>query len=277
MNQLSITVPIGLGDLIYLRAMLDEVKHNFSQIKIKFHKEIIKSYGFDPEYSKFLDDIGQLLFSEIPYMITEEEGIPFYGLVTICNDHHIRAVKPRLANILCKGTPLDINDEYIVMITKVRYLNRNHLDERVRSFWQVMNELSQKYKIVVLGERVVEPMRDYIGHNSNGTEVIYSIYNSIIEHIPNDRIIDLTIPALGITSPQLTQIQQDCLIMNKAKLIVTLGVGGGFCMATAVGNVVGYRIDQDPIADIVFPQEYDDARVTKDWGRFISLLQGYLQ
>ena len=101
--------------------MLDNVKDRYTEIKIKFHREIIKSHGLDPAYHKFLDDIGSLLFSEPPYVITDEPGIPFYGMVSICVDFGIPPVKPTLINLLCKGEPLNLDGEYIVMVTKARY------------------------------------------------------------------------------------------------------------------------------------------------------------
>lgn len=274
MSELKITVPIGVGDILYLKAMLDNVKSRYSTIKIKFHRELIKAHHLDPAYDQFLDEIGALFFSEPPYALTDEPGIPFYGMVSICNDNKIAATKPNLAHLLCHGTPLDVEGGYIAMVTKTRYLDRNWLNDRVMSFWEVMNELSQKYKIVILGERVVEPNADYVHHNSQGKEMIYSIYDSIIGNIPNDKIIDCSIPALGQTSPKLSQIKQDCLLMNQAKFVVTLGVGGGFCMATSVAKkVVGFRNDQDPLADTVFSHEYPDAFVTKDWNSFIFHLR----
>jgi hypothetical protein len=278
MNQLAITVPIGLGDIIYLKAMLDAVKQRYSIIKIKFHREIIKAYGIDPAYHNFLDEIGPLFFSEPPYVITTEEGIPFYGMVSICNDNRIPPLKPNLVHLLCKGTPLDLNDEYIVLVTKVRYLNRNLLDERILEFWNVINQLSEKYKIVILGEKQLEESYDYREHNSHGVDIIYSIYNSIVEHVPPNKLMDKTIPALGRTSPKLSQIQQDCLIMNKAKFVVTLGVGGAFCMSTAVANTIGFRLDDDSIANVVFGNCYEssDSFICKDWNRFIQHLRMHI-
>jgi len=274
MSILRITIPIGLGDIIYVKAMLDAIPNRYDQIKIKYHREIIQSYKFDPGYNKFLDDIGALFFSNPPYVITEEPGIPFYGLVSICQDHGITPVKPRLQHLMCKGEPLQIDGEYIVMVTKVRYLSRHLLDTKVMEMWNIIKQLSTKYKIVILGEREVQMHAGYV---QIGTNDVYSIYDSIKHHVPEDRIIDLSIPALGISSPSLSQIRQDCLIMNKAKFVITLGVGGGFCMATAVANVIGYREDSDSIANVVFSSEYPDAVVTGSWNRFIYKLGEYLQ
>ena len=269
MAEIAINVPIGLGDLIYLKAMLDPVKHKYDKIKIKFHREIVGFYNINSEYNKFLDDIGALFFSEKPYELTNEPGIPFYGMVSVCNDNGITPIKPHLPHLLCKGTPVDVGGDYLVINTKVRYLDRQELDKIIMTFWTQLNRLSQRYRIVILGEREVELHR---GYEELGSQHVYSIYNSIRENIPADRLVDLSIPALGKTAPSLQQIQQDCLTMSRAAFVVTLGIGGGFCMATAVANTIGYRTDNDPIADRVFAREYSNAIVTKDWGYFINQL-----
>lgn len=272
MSELAVTIPIGIGDIIYVKAMLDAVKHRYDTIKIKFHREIVRSYNFDPNYNSFLDDIGALFFSESPYVLTDEPGIPFYGVVSICTDNQITPLKPSFKNLLCKGSPLQLDGEYIVMVTKSRDLPKEDLDARVMEMWQVLQEVSKKYKVVILGEREVQMHQGYVDMGPNN---VYSIYSSIIDHIPNDRLLDLSLPALGINSPSLTQIRQDCLTMSGAKFVLTLGIGGGFCLATAVGNTIGYRWDNDPIADVVFSKQYEDAMVTKEWSKFISTLKRY--
>lgn len=270
MKAIRITIPIGLGDLIYTKAMFDSILNHFSEIRIKFHREIIEFYKINHDYNKFLDEMGALLFSNPPYVLTSESGIPFYGLVTICQEHNITPTKPNLSQILCKGESLNLGEEYIAIATKSRYLDRQYFDQRAPSFWQAMNKIAQKYKIVILGEKVVEFNSGYAEMGSNA---VYSIYNDIMNNLPHDRLIDLTVPALGQTAPQLLKIQQDCLIMNEAKYVITLGIGGGFCMATAVSKyAIGFRIDQDPIADVVFNRDYPDAIITKDWDRFLRLL-----
>ncbi len=271
MNILRVSIPIGLGDLIYTKAMLDSVKHLYNQIHIRIFRDIISSYGIDPKYNNFLDEIGNLFFSEPPYILTSE-NIPFYGLVDVCTSNSIMPVKPNLKNLLCEGTTIDVGEEYIVLVTKVRYMAREHFEEKRGQLFDTLRQLSQKYKIVILGEREVQ----FNGGYTSFVGGIYSIYNDIIQHIPSDRLLDLSMSALGITAPNLINIRQDCLTMSRAKFVVTMGVGGGFCMATAVANTIGYRIDQDPIADAVFDREYSDALITKDWSYFINKLQSYL-
>lgn len=271
MTIFKATIPIGLGDLIYTKAMFDNIKHLYSEIHLNIYRDIISFYGIDSSYNKFIDEIGSLFFNESPYILTSE-NIPFYGLATMCRDSGVTPIKPGLKHLLCKGIPIDINEEYIAIVTKVRYMTREHFNEKKGELFDLLRQLSQKYKIVILGEREVQLNAGYVEF-SNG---IYSIYPDIIQNISADRLVDLSVPALGITAPNLSNIQQDCLTMSRAKFVITIGVGGGFCMATAVANTIGYRIDQDPIADVVFNQEYPDAVVTKDWPYFLSKLRLYL-
>lgn len=273
MSVIETFIPIGLGDLIYVKAMLDPVKHNFSQIKIALHKELIKVFhGNSVGYSDFLDDICKLFFTESPYILGLNSGA-FRSPMQIASDYNVSLQKPELNNLLCQGDSLNLGDEYIVLTTKIRYISKNKLNEISNEFWAIINLLSKKYKIVVLGEKIVEMNQEYIYHTA---ESIYSIYDNIVAHIPADRLVDLTIPALGITSPNLQQVQQDCLIMSEAKLNITLGVGGNFCMATAVGNTVGYRTDNHDIFEIIYNKHYPKAVITKDWSTFIQTLREYL-
>lgn len=273
MSILELAVPIGLGDLIYIKAMLDSVKFRYSQIRIMFHRGLIADFrGNNPEYHTLLDDIGKLFFSEPPYILTTSGGI-FRGPMRISTDESMPLQKPELGHLLCKGTPLNLDGEYIVLTTKVRYLSKAKLNAISKELWSTINSLYNKYKIVILGERVVEMNSEYIHHTS---EHIYSIYDDIINNVPASKLLDLTIPALGITTSNLQQIQQDCLIMKNAKFVMTLGVGGNFSMATAVANTIGYRADQHDIFEVIYNREYSNAIVTKDFARFISALKQYL-
>jgi hypothetical protein len=271
MNVIGMTVAIGLGDLIYIKSSFDAVKNNYSQIKIRFNRSIIGSVGRSLEYNQFLDDIGQLFFSQPPYVLCDEP-FPYREGLRVYTDFAIKPQKPELGHLLCKGTPLNLDCPYIVMTTKLRYFERDHFNGISPQLWSSVRDLATTHKIVVLGEREVEMNGEYQVHTDKH---IYSIYNDIKNNVPADRLVDLTFPALGITSPKLSQVQQDCLIMRDARLVITLGVGGNFCMATAVGNAVGYRTDDEPIADYVFRMEYPNAHITKDWNKFRHELGKY--
>src|SRR5208283_5410839 len=139
--------------------------------------------------------------------------------------------KPELGHLLCKGQSLSIGD-YIVITTKVRTVPKSMFYPLSIQLWATLQKLSEKYKFVILGEREVEARKEYIKYYENNT--IFGIYDQIISNIPNDRIVDLTIPSLGNTPSNLKQIQQDCLIMKEAKFVITIGNGGNLGLSGAV-------------------------------------------
>ncbi len=266
------SIPIGLGDLIFIKGQLDTFKSNFDLIKIKFHTELIEKFRDNgPGYDLFLSEIAKLFFSEAPYQITEEP-LPFRSQIEICNDYGLPSTKPDLKHLLCAGDSLNIGP-YIVLSTKIRYLPRTVFNQHAPELWSILRELSKKYKIVVLGERVVEMNAEYRHHTA---EHIYSIYEDLIQNIPQEALVDMTIPALGISSPELSKVRQDCLILRDSEFVITFGVGGNFCMAVATANVIGYRDDDEITAERVFSKFYPDVKVTKDWNQFVSLLRNYL-
>jgi hypothetical protein len=274
MKTFGANVPIGLGDLIYMKAMFDPVKDSFSEINLNFHREGITLSKKDDNYNVFLDDLGNLLFGQEPYKIDTGNQYPYCRLAEVVTSYGITPQKPELADILCSGTSLSLDEPYIVINTKVRALERKLLNGKMPEFWTCLLQLVKKYKVVILGERAIEMNGEYIVYTN---EFIYSLYPEIIKHVPTDRLIDLTVPALGITSPILSQIQQDCLIMNQAEFVINFGIGGGFCLASAVANLIGYRYDDDFVADCVFENKvYDNATVTKNWNTFISKIRTYL-
>lgn len=263
----------GIGDntmaLSYANQAL--AANKFDEIHFTHHAPIVeKQKNNAPEYWKFLHDIGELFFSKLPYVYNSGQ-YPFKSAEGLIADFGIIPIKPSYKHLLCKGNSLNLNQEYIVITTKLRYFDKSIFFQLAPQLWKTIRELSKKYKIVLMGERVVEMCPDYLDHGANQ---IYGIYEQIIANIPN--LLDITIPALGITAPNLTQIQQDCLIMSEAKFVITLGVGGNFCMAMATSNMIGFRIDNEPIADAIFSRPYPDAVVFKDWNQFINKLMSYV-
>jgi hypothetical protein len=275
-------IPTSLGEIINFKYHLDLVKDNYDEIKLGFakglwdnalHTESVDWVHRKILWEKFLTDIGQLFFSTSPYIIdpcptvwrgSVEMLVPYLG---------ISPQKVELANLLCKGESLNLLDKYIVITTKVRHIDKTVLFSLLNQFWPLLNKLSDKYKIVILGEKQVEMRKEYDLIKNE----VFGIYNDIITNVPSDKIIDLTVPALGETVSDLSKIQQDCLIMNEAEFTITFGVGGNFCLATSVSNMaIGFRADNIPFTDIIFnDKEYTNAFITKNWSHFISKLRGY--
>ena len=275
-------IPTSLGEIINYKYHLDMIKHNYDQILLNFHLPLLE-YGLHTDapdrsqkkklWEKYLYDIGQLFFSEPPYVLMNGPQVFCGDLIHLIKKIGIAPRKPNLDYLLCKGTSLNLGEEYIVITTKAREVSRNIFFPLSIQLWNILKRLSTKYKIVILGERLVEMRKEYLIYKNE----IFGIYEQIIANIPTDRIIDLTVPALGETVAALKDIQQDCLIMKEAKFTLSIGIGGNCCLSCASSNMaIGYRNDNNKLADTIYNQEYTNAVVTKDWNRFIHTLEKYL-
>jgi hypothetical protein len=274
MKKIATSICLGLGDNIVARMVFDTIKHEYDSIKITHDKNVMVSYKRnDHPYVKFLGDVGRLLFTEPPYSFDMNGNYPPIHTYNTISSIPVNARCKHLQHLLCHGIPLDINEEYIVITTKIRSIPRKKFFPVSIQLWRVLQQVSKKYKIVVMGEREVERNVEY----TNMNDWVYGIYDQIISNIPADRIVDLTVPALGITAPEVTKIQQDGLIMQKAKLVITLGLGGNVWLAVATSSrIIGYRSDEDrdSSADLLL-SHFDHVRVYKNWKEFINKLKEY--
>jgi hypothetical protein len=272
MNWLKYTIAVGIGDNLVARIYFDAVKHKYDQIRISHDKNIIREYrNNDPAYCRFLQEFGSLIFNDPPFYF-DAATYPQIHTERVVRDLNIIPKKTNIDQLLCRGASLELGEEYIVITTKIRVVAKNSFLPKSIGLWRVLRKLSQKYKIVVMGEQVVELSKEYRGN----TDSIFGIYEQIISNVPADRLIDLTIPALGIIAPTLSKLQQDCLIMKEAKFTITLGIGGNLWLAVACGNIIGWRTDHDHVTDLICNGAYPTVYLTKNWDHFIDKLGSYL-
>lgn len=274
MKEISTSICLGLGDNIVARIIFDTVKQEYSAIRISHDQNIMRIYNRgDIGYRTFLRDIGRLFFTEPPFIFSETTTYqPIHTFNTIQNLPN-RPVSHNLQHLLCRGTPLDLGEEYIVISTKIRGISKKKFLPLSAQLWRTLQNVSQKYKIVVVGEREVERNMEY---TQLSTDNVYEIYSHIMANIPSDRVVDLTVPALGNTAPTLVKIQQDGLIMQQAKCVITFGLGGNVWLAIATSNrVIGFRAieDNDGSADMLL-SKITNTQIVKDWNHFVSMVGG---
>lgn len=275
---MKIGINVGLGDNIITRLLLDRIKHNYDEIRISHNKKVMENYrDNDPKYWEFLDEIGSLIFSEKPYIFDKQDyksyaPVDYYNLISDPNTS--KDSKPNL-DYLCQGQSLNINKEYIVITTKVRVLPNNVLFPLMDQFYSTIKPLCTKYQIVILGEREVEISKEY----AMFPQSIYGLYDNIVNNLSKDIILDLTIPSLGITTPSIKQIRQDLLIMKEAKFVVVFGIGGNFCMSSAVANTINFRRDDEfPLTQLVNKingSHYSNVFTTQNWQQFLLEIEKY--
>jgi hypothetical protein len=270
---MNITIPGGIGDLIMIRGYLDSIKHQHHEIKVSPSREILRIWRPDDDkYPIFLEQLGKILFSDAPFKF-EWGDFPYYDQPQLVKSFYINPRRFDLSHLLCKN-PVQMEEPYIIITTKVRFVFKQTLFPMLNQLWQALQTASKKYKIVIMGEREVERSKEYqIDTNPQG---VYSLYEQMVANLPADRIIDLTVPALGITPPNIIKLLSDCNIIRGAKCVVTVGVGGNFGLSLATAKcTLGYRNDEiqvDKNLDCVYDnKEFSDGTcITKNWSQFIE-------
>lgn len=275
MKILEANIPVGIGDLIYIKSQLDLAKDNFDQINITFDDWVLSTYREDKyQYIDFLNQFSKLLFND-PFYKLNKGIFKFKTQMDIYQEYNLPPVIPNLKNILPLDKKNDFNYKYIVINTKCRYLNIANYAEIYDEFWIIVKLIAKKYKIIVLGERVVEETKEYKIH---GKDNVYSIYSDVLKNIPHDCLIDLTVPKLGITTPNLNKIRYDASIMRDAEFVINLGLGGSFCIASSVANLICYRFDNDLVADFLFGdyRAHNSSLITKNKKIFLEELKRHV-
>lgn len=268
MKKISTSICLGLGDNIIARIIFDTIKHQYSEIRISHDQAVINLYKKgDVGYLAFLNNIGRLLFTEPPYIFDKVPHTPIHTMNAIKSFSPI--AKPNLQYLLCKGIPFNIDCEYIIITSKIRMIPKNKFLPASIDLWRALKKLSDKYKIVIMGERNLDESAAY--RQDLPANIAYSIYDQVISNLPLNRVVDLTVPSLGLIAPDLVKIQQDGLIMQGSKAIITLGDGGNLWHAAATGNkIIGYRDDNDHNADLLLNPNFTHVKMHKVWKEFIK-------
>ena len=255
--------------------MLDRFKHLYERINISFYTEYILAYrnGEQGNY-KFLNDLAQLLFSEPPYnYIPEGHTARHFNPQEIQDHFAITMTHPDLAHIICDPNYYHGLSNYIVINTKVRALNKPVFDKIKVPFWNIMRQITAKKKIVILGERTIQMNHEYA---YLGSMHVWSLYNEIIQNIPTNQLLDMTVPALGITPPDLQNIRNDSCIMRDANFVINIGIGGSFCLGASVAKyLITYRADIEQVCEYLYGLatcDHPRAFITKDSNAFLKKL-----
>ena len=266
----KISIPGGIGDILHIKSQLDNIKHIFSKIQISIYQPGIDHFrNGSLQYKEFIISFIKLIFNDSNYEILEFDNQPLRNCSELLITNGIQPIRPFLKDKLCQSLTNNYG-EYITISTKIRQLDKQHYSEIKEKYFTILSNLSFKYKIMILGEKEIEYNSEY---SHFGKDNIYSIYEDFIKYLPQDKIIDKSISKLGITAPNLENLLNDCSLMGNASYNICLGIGGNFCLAVAIGNTIGYRIDNDHIANILYDdKQYSYLFITKDIQKFYNKL-----
>src|SRR5258708_27207087 len=94
----------GIGDNIMAKCYADQVKDQYDKIYFTHHAPIVqKQKNNDPKYWKFLNDVGNLFFSDPPFVYNDGDH-PFRSAEGLISDFNIIPQKPQYKYLLCKGS-----------------------------------------------------------------------------------------------------------------------------------------------------------------------------
>lgn len=271
MREYSLKINLGIGDIVYTKAALDNIKNDFDIINISPNYSVIDQYrDGDKWYKEFVDELFLLLFNERPYNIVNDLSLPLKSLIHLMEDG-ISLCVPDLSNYFVNTNSNGINKKYITISTKVRGLRATDYVIRYRDILlDTLQFLDLYYNIYIIGERIIGYNKEYDYHNG----YIFSIYDDLKEC---KNIKDVTIEELGKTVPTLKQIKEDCSLMHHAEVNICLGIGGNFSLAASVGKLINFRATKGDAVDctfIIYKNEIGD-RVfsTDDFKLFIHKLE----
>jgi hypothetical protein len=240
MRELSLKLPTSIGEAFAFRRLLPQMKQLYERINISFGgmelwRDALYTNKTDwPEkeigWKNQCRDLGNLLFSDDFFHFHENVDFKFsYDIVSFMGRYKLDpSNKERISHLLCQGTSLPDKREYLVLTTKVRNLSKRIYDLHCQNIFQILSQ--KKYLIVLLGEREIEMRKEYAQFGDK----IFCLYPDIKKFLKTaGDILDLTLPSLGESVSSLKQIQQDCLLMNEAKAVISIGQGGNVAMANS--------------------------------------------
>jgi hypothetical protein len=271
MKQISLQLNLGIGDQIVCRCFIDPIKHLYSRIQISHAKDALSFWhNNNPQRLQFNTALGQLVFSEPPYVFVPNppSPFPFFPTARIVRELNQKPIKANIDN-LCAGTLLNIGP-YIVIQTKVRQFHLTTFNQIKSQLTPALQSLSSKFTIVILGEKEVQITKEYNTDHNRGQ--VFGLYNYLINIFPANKIIDLTIPALGVAVSSISQFQQDCLLLKEAKAVINLGIGGNVWMGSCLTKTIVLRADREPITNLMH-NAWEGMMLTKDVGEFCKWVE----
>jgi len=273
MNKvMNLDINVGLGDHLIVRFFLDQIKEQFQSIQVT-HSRAAVSYwrNDDPAYWKFIHELGDIVFSEKPYQLIKQPiHFPFWPSERFF-ELGLKPKRPNIPGLIVNhNLTAAIAEPYIILTTKVREMRPEMFQEFLTQFKPVIESLSTRYNIVLLGEREVEKSKEYLV--ANNPIIIFSAYDAFKNLVPN--AIDLTIPALGIKSSDIKQVQHDCYLMHHAKAVLTLGCGGNVWLSAVTSPLtLSLRDDSYKVTEL-FANAFPELFITRNIGSLCQRMEG---
>jgi hypothetical protein len=235
MQNLEFVVNTGIGDLIHTAQLLDKPLSEGNKINIVLgvaQFDSVKNILWLPRI-EFLVWLVDVLFQKRGYEAYFSANRIGNSPQVLLNFDFVSPAIPDFSRDFLGTSIENKKSNRIVLLTKVRAFSKNVLSTYEQSIRDALQELSKSNEIVIVGERDIEFNAEYKIH---GTDMIYSLYSYFKKIIPG--AVDMTLPALGITSPTRELFIKDCALMNSAKRVICFGSGGNVSIAMSTSRII---------------------------------------
>jgi len=224
----------GIGDTIHFISHLSYIFKKDEDIYVDFYYPTIEEFKQNPEeYYKFLSDFVNSIAPKNIKIIRGLDGNllsmkDLFSFYSISNFKFID-LQPLFGE--------NFDNSKVILHTKVRQLNYAYYNEIKEDFYKVLN-LGRK-EIILVGEKEIEFGKEY---TELGEKRVYSIFGDCIKYLNPNKIIDLTVPKLGITIPDLDKLLEDMQLIGN-HYNICFGSAGNVSLACCLNKTVSYSVD----------------------------------
>lgn len=240
---------LGIGDLILFSSQL--IYQNKTDICFSINMHLLGTHRAKDVngYKTFVQNLMRKFFTGYNISFSENQNVPIieHNWKIIQKAIRDERVSNHFKSIFNQENNFDF--EYYTIMTKVRSLHINDFNSIKNQLFERIN--NKRIKLVVLGERELEFSEEY---RVIGKPMVYSIYNDIMSLVNKDLIVDMTLPKLGETTPNIDSIIKDMSIIKKSKKMILMGHGGFFCTSLFMHNLAAlcdkYLIERELSTEI---------------------------
>jgi hypothetical protein len=269
MTDFEVKTCVGMGDLVLNFAQLETVKNDFTEIRVCPAYSLLNEYrSGSPELHAFTKQFAQLLFDKPPYKLIDSSSAPLTPPDVLLCQRGWKASYVDLSDRLCLA-PVDIGVEnYVIIQTKVRHLNREVFNSISERFFSTIRNI-KNCKIVLMGEHNTGSCKESKIHND-----IFIIYDELKKALEGIDHIDLTKEVL-LDSPNLDDLRKDLTIMRNARCVVVFGISGIVTtIAATAKKVAGFRTDTLEVINNFFsPMDKKEKMITHNFEQFITFIE----
>lgn len=240
---------IGLGDIIIHISYLSDFFNSDADITVNLSRETLNAYVTYPD--EYLDFSEKLIKFLSPPNIKFDRNIKGKSLdiTTFFKIYKYNGKKFKFIDLREKIGSKEDNSA-IIINTKVQLLNKVHYNSIKDSFFKLLNSSIKKF--IIVGEKEVEYGKMY--NPTWSKDITYSIYQDIIDNIDTNKIIDLSLPKLGITAPNWEKLLSDLHIIKNHN-VIQFGCGGSIYLYECITNVITYNFPQSTTPIFVDPDK----------------------